>query len=88
MVVGAGWDQAPIIKEARNRGHVVIALDRDPESYGLQFADKAIDLEVIDDFPKPRDVLLVHGDYIVDVAKEEDLRKYNSLYGKGKKKKR
>lgn len=39
LVVGAGWDQAPIIRSARQQGHYVIAIDGDSEAYGLQFAN-------------------------------------------------
>ena len=42
LVVGAGWDQAPIIIEAKRQGHFVVAADGNPAAYGLQFADKAI----------------------------------------------
>ncbi len=42
LVVGAGWDQTPIIKEARKQGHRVVALDGNPNAYGLQFADKGV----------------------------------------------
>jgi biotin carboxylase len=42
MVVGAGWDQVPIIRTARQQGHFVIALDGNAHAYGLQEADKAL----------------------------------------------
>lgn len=40
MVVGAGWDQAPIIQQAKRQGYFVVAVDGDPNAYGLRFADK------------------------------------------------
>jgi biotin carboxylase len=41
MVVGAGWKQVPIIKEAKRRGFFVITIDGNPKAYGLRFGDKA-----------------------------------------------
>lgn len=41
MVVGAGWDQTPIIERARSRGYYVIALDGNAQAHGMRYADKA-----------------------------------------------
>ncbi|MBN1262124.1 MAG: ATP-grasp domain-containing protein [Anaerolineae bacterium] len=41
MIVGAGWDQVPIIQEAKRQGHFVVALDGNPNACGLKYADKA-----------------------------------------------
>lgn len=40
LIVGAGWDQTPIIRAARQQGYYVIAVDGDPEAYGFQFANR------------------------------------------------
>ncbi|MFO7697073.1 MAG: hypothetical protein R6X16_07945 [Anaerolineae bacterium] len=48
VVVGAGWDQTPIIQEAKAQGYYVVALDGDAEAYGLQFADKALSVSTRD----------------------------------------
>jgi biotin carboxylase len=42
VVVGAGWDQTPIIQEARRQGHRVVAVDGNPHAHGFQYADKAV----------------------------------------------
>lgn len=42
LVLAAGILQIPIIKKAREMGYYVIATDGDPNACGLQYADKAI----------------------------------------------
>jgi biotin carboxylase len=39
MIVGATWEQVPLIKAAKALGHWVVATDPNPESEGLRFAD-------------------------------------------------
>ena len=42
MVLAAGLLQIPVIKEAKEKGYYVIAVDDDPEAPGMLLADKAI----------------------------------------------
>lgn len=42
MVLAAGILQAPVIKKAKEMGIYVIAADGDPNAVGLQYADKAV----------------------------------------------
>jgi hypothetical protein len=56
--------------------------------FGPETIKKAINSKAILDMPKEEDILLVHGGYIVDSIKEQDIKKYDYLYEKGKKKKR
>ena len=46
--------------------------------------DTAIELEVIQEYPKQGDILLVHGDYIVDVVEEKEFKKYRKLFENNK----
>lgn len=39
LIVGAGWDQLPIIREAHRLGHFVVAVDGNPHACGLKEAD-------------------------------------------------
>jgi len=50
--------------------------------------EQAIEFEVIEEIPSQGDILLVHGNYIVDVVKEKDLKKYDYLYKRDKRKQR
>ncbi len=62
LVVAAGWDQLPIIREAQRLGHFVVAVDGNPQACGLREADAA---EVV----STRDVegvLRTAEDYSVD----------------------
>lgn len=40
LVLGAGWEQVPLIREARRQGHVIIAVDGDPAAPGASEAHR------------------------------------------------
>ncbi|MCA1055308.1 ATP-grasp domain-containing protein [Rossellomorea aquimaris] len=40
MIVGAGYEQFPIIKRAKDRGMYVIAVDKNPDAYGFKYANE------------------------------------------------
>lgn len=61
LVLAAGILQVPIIKRAREIGYYVIAADGDPNAVGLQYADKAIVANIVNE-----DVMLV-------IAREEKI---------------
>ena len=42
LVLAAGILQVPVIKKAKEMGVYVIAADGDPNAVGLQYADKAV----------------------------------------------
>lgn len=42
LVVGASFEQVPLIRRARQGGHFVLVLDRDVEAPGMKLADKAL----------------------------------------------
>ena len=41
LIVGAGWEQIPIIEKAMNRGIKVIAVDGNPAAPGLKMASES-----------------------------------------------
>lgn len=49
LVLAAGILQVPIIKRAREIGYYVIAADGDPNAVGLQYADKAIVANIVNE---------------------------------------
>jgi hypothetical protein len=49
MIIGATWEQVPLIEAAKARGCFVIATDLDPTARGLCLADR---VEILD----PRDL--------------------------------
>lgn len=61
LVLAAGILQVPIIKRAREKGFYVIAADGDPNAVGLQYADKPIVANIVDE-----DVMLA-------IAREEKI---------------
>lgn len=61
LVLAAGILQVPIIKRAREIGYYVIAADGDPNAVGLQYADKAIVANIVNE-----DVMLA-------IAREEKI---------------
>lgn len=50
--------------------------------------DKAIELKIIQEYPKQGDILLVHGDWIVDVVEEKEFKKYKKFFEYNKKKRK
>lgn len=61
LVLAAGILQVPIIKRAREMGYNVIAADGDPNACGLQYADKAIVVNITSE------------EEMLRVAREEDI---------------
>ena len=61
LVLAAGILQVPIIKRAREMGYYVIAADGDPNACGLQYADKAIVVNITSE------------EEMLRVAREEDI---------------
>lgn len=61
LVLAAGILQVPIIRRARELGYYVIAADGDPNAVGLQYADKQIVANIVDE-----DVMLA-------IAREEKI---------------
>lgn len=61
LVLAAGILQVPIIRRAREKGFYVIAADGDPNAVGLQYADKPIVANIVDE-----DVMLA-------IAREEKI---------------
>lgn len=61
LVLAAGILQVPIIKRAREMGYYVIAADGDPNAVGLQYADKAI----VDN--------IVNENVMLKIAREENI---------------
>ncbi|MFZ7103247.1 MAG: ATP-grasp domain-containing protein [Peptococcaceae bacterium] len=49
MILGAGYEQYPLIKRAKDRGLYVITLDKNPDAYGLSFADESHIISVKDE---------------------------------------
>jgi len=48
VCLGAGKNQLPLIRAAKNLGYQVIAIDRDPAAAGFSLADKCINLSTYD----------------------------------------
>jgi biotin carboxylase len=67
LVVGAGYEQAPIIQRARQRGLHVIALDGNPDAPGLRHAHTAHVVSTRDD------------EGILDVARSERIDAITSM---------
>ena len=61
LVLAAGILQVPIIKRAHEMGYYVIAADGDPKACGLQYADKAIVVNITSE------------EEMLRVAREEDI---------------
>lgn len=61
LVLAAGILQVPIIKRAREIGYYVIAADGDPNAVGLQYADKAIVANIVNE------------DVMLGIAREEKI---------------
>ncbi|KJS81126.1 MAG: hypothetical protein JM58_17855 [Peptococcaceae bacterium BICA1-8] len=49
LIVGAGYEQYPLIKRAADRGLYVIAVDKNPDAYGFFFADESHIISVRDE---------------------------------------
>jgi hypothetical protein len=56
--------------------------------FSKKITEDAILYDVFNDLPKPGEIIVTHGEYIVDLVPEQDIKKYDYLYEKGKKKKR
>lgn len=50
MIIGAGWEQAPLIKKARDLGYWILATHGSKDAAGFQYADA---MEILD----PRDII-------------------------------
>jgi len=48
LVVGAGFLQVPAIKKVRERGFYVMAVDKDPEAPGFEYADLCAQIDIYD----------------------------------------
>lgn len=48
MIIGAGFGQIPAIKKAKELGLKVIALDKNPNAMGMNLADVALAIDVVD----------------------------------------
>ena len=78
MIIGAKWEQVPLIQAAKARGCFVIATDLDPAAQGLSLADV---METLD----PRDLagaLAIARRHAVDgvTADECDYSRYAAVY--------
>jgi biotin carboxylase len=78
MIIGAKWEQVPLISQAKSIGHYVIATDNDINAEGLKIADS---FEILD----PRNLseaLAIAKKYQVDgvVADECDYSRYAAVY--------
>lgn len=61
LIIGAGWEQVPLIKKAKEKGLFVIATNPDASGEGLNFADQS-------EIANPRDL-----SKILDIAKKYDI---------------
>lgn len=78
MIIGAKWEQIPLIEAAKARGCYIVAVDPDPKAQALAMADKA---EVLD----PRDlsgVLAIARRYAIDgvTADQCDYSRYAAVF--------
>lgn len=48
LIIGAGFGQIPAIKKAKEMGLEVIVIDKNPKAIGMNLADYAYDVDVID----------------------------------------
>ncbi|RHX78268.1 ATP-grasp domain-containing protein [Leptospira yasudae] len=78
MIIGATWEQLPLIQTAKKKGYYVVATDANPEAIGLQYADVTEQLD-------PRDLskaLVIAKKHQVEgaVADECDYSHYAATY--------
>jgi len=48
MVLGAGWNQVPMIRAAVEAGHRVVTVDNIPDNVGHRYAHEAVDCSTVD----------------------------------------
>lgn len=61
LIVGAGIGQVPAIKEANRLGYTTITVDKNPDAVGMNVADLAYEIDIID------------YDSILEVAKKQNI---------------